>query len=889
MVYRAHFAFQKYPRRNGSGLNTSATYGFVTALLEVLDKEQPTHRGVIFDTSAPTFRHKIYEPYKANRAKQPEDITMNLPWLRNLLTAMQIPVFSLDGYEADDIIGTFAKQAEAENFDVLIMSPDKDFGQLISERIALYKPSFIKKPAQKVGLAEVNAQYGVQSPAQLIDLLALQGDAVDNVPGVPGIGSKTAQKLLSEHGSLDTLLTLPATLPALLQKKLTDHRAQALLSQQLIKIDVNVPINWAADAFALRNPNKEALREALAFLEFKTLAKRLRVEGAPLFDAPLPPPTPPSASQQSPLEAPFPETTLLPTPQYHFLKTKEDLTNLLPYLERQKRVAIYLEYTADPPAAPVLRTLAFSYMPEEAYVMCLPTDYEEICAFLEPFRAFFASSQVEKIGVATKESIHALRVYGFQLEGPFFDLTLAHYLHNPEANHAFEALVSQYLATDRLPSLGAYPPAGLLAAQRATQVLLLLPYLQKCLKTGRLNEVFEQIELPLIDVLVKMEAHGVLLQPAVLQALAKEYVSKEAQLQKEIHALAGEVFNVASPKQLGEVLFDKLKLDQNPRKTKTGNYATGETILQALAPTHIIAQKVLNFREYQKLRSTYLESLPRYLAPDGRIHTQFRQTVAATGRLSAHNPNLQNIPAHTEKGLQIRKSFVAPEGSMLLSFDYAQIELRILAAFSKDKAMIAAFAEDLDIHSTMAAKIFNVSLQKVTASQRKSAKMANFGILYGISAFGLAQRLQIPRTEAQKLINTYFESFPSIQDYIFAQQAVAREQGYVETHWGRRRYLPDIGSRNVTMRAFAERNAINAPIQGTAADIIKHAMVAVAQWLKKEALRAAMVLQLHDELLFETPEQDLPLLQQEVPRLMQEVSDLAVPMRVTSKVDKSWP
>ena len=963
LVYRAHFAFQKYPRRNSRGLNTSAVYGFVMALLEVLNKERPTHRAVAFDTSAPTFRHEIYTDYKAQREKQPEDISKALPLIEKFLDGMQIPVLKVDGYEADDLIGTLSRLARLEGFEILMMTPDKDFAQLLAQGVYLYRPPVMKKAAQKIGLSDLFTCFGVDQPGQLVDLLALQGDAIDNIPGVPGIGAKTAKSLLKEHGSLEELLKFPPNLAQSTAEKLRKYKAQALLSRQLATIDTEVPIDWRADDCAKKPMRREVIAELFSFLEFKTLSKRLLGEELPLFagsgvapsdslvegsstqqlfplfaESSVEPSD--SAVERSSTQQLFPlfaessvalsdsvversatqqlfplfaessvalsdsvversatqqllplqrPSTQLPTPQYHVLEGPAELSLLLPYLEQQSSVSLHFQLLHQRPALAQIESIALAYQPEEAYVLALPRDRALAVEYLGPLSTFLATTKVEKIGLALKESILALQSYGICLRGPFFDVTLAHYVCNPEASHLIEALVAQYLPMDSYPALGKEPSPLLVSAQVAVQLLGLRKVLTEELKEGRLMAIFQQIELPLIEVLATMEAKGVYLQPKALQKLSKAYALESQRLEQDIHQMAGMEFNISSPKQLGELLFDTLKLEAHPKKTKTGHYATGEEILQKLSNSHPIIEKVLSFREYQKLRSTYLEALPRFISPiDGRVHTQYRQAVAATGRLSSNYPNLQNIPIRTEKGQPIREAFEAASGYSLLSADYSQIELRILASFAEDEAMLAAFAEEVDIHRATASQIFRLPVEEVDASQRRLAKMANFGILYGISAFGLSQRLQIPRKEAQQLIGSYFESFPRLRSYIERQQAQARERGYVETYAGRRRYLPDISSRNATLRAFAERNAINAPIQGTAADIIKQAMCVLQRWLTEQRLKSRLILQIHDELLLEVPEEELPLLREQVAVLMQGVSDLPVPLRVSVGVGGNW-
>ena len=898
LVYRAHFAFQKYPRRNSRGMNTSAIYGFMTSLLDLIEKEEFSHRAVAFDTSAPTFRHKMYDQYKADRERQPEDISAALVWIKQLLDALHIPLFRLDGFEADDIIGTLARCAAADGFEVLMMTPDKDFAQLIDQRVELYRPSIMKKPAQRIGLRELPEAFGVQRPEQIIDLLALQGDAVDQIPGVPGIGPKTAQALLAEHGSLEALLKLTSSLKKSIAEKLKTYSEQARLSQRLATIDTSVPIDWRPERCAARPPKQEALRKLFAELEFKTLARRLLKEEAdPLFAAHTSSSSAPTteaprvdSSSEDPLQ-PLPRSTIpRPTPQYHLLENREDVSRLLPYLLQQQRVALQLYTREQRPLLPHLEALALAYRPEEAYVLLLPETKTEAAALLHPLVPFFEASGIEKVSASTKENILTLRAYDLHLKAPFFDITLAHYLCNPEANHATEALAAQYLDPYHYPALGQAPAQTLSCGQAALQILELHDILEQELsKKGRLSQVFQNIELPLIEVLSAMEERGILLRVETLQQLSETYAGYLQCLQEEIHQLAGQSFNISSPKQLGAILFDTLQLQEKPKKTKSGHYATGEEILQTFVHRHPIIEKILSFRSYQKLRSTYLEALPRFVSlTDGRIHTQYQQSVAATGRLSSNYPNLQNIPIRLKEGRQIREAFIAETGHKLISADYSQIELRILASFAEDEIMRSAFAAETDIHRATASQIFHCPPAEVNDQQRRTAKTANFGILYGISAFGLAQRLQISRSAAKELIDTYFTTFPQLQSYITKQQEQARKQGYVETYLGRRRYLPDINSRNATLRAFAERNAINAPIQGTAADIIKQAMCRVHAWLLEQRLRTRLLLQIHDELLLEVPEEELPLVQAELPKLMEEASELCVPLRVSIGVGRHW-
>ena len=881
IIYRAYFAFQKYPRYNSQGLSTGTIYGFINSLLEALRTEQPTHCIVAFDTPVLTFRHKRYPNYKAQREKQPEEITASLPWIHKLLSALRISTCMCDGYEADDLIGTLAKSAHKE-LQVLMMTPDKDFAQLIDQNIWLYRPSFMKKPSQKIGLEELSTYYGVAKPSQIIDLLALKGDAIDNIPGVPGIGPKTAFSLIEKYESVENVLEHRADLPKKLHEKLKTYHTQALESKSLATICTSAPVTWQADRCLVQTPNKSALRPLLSQLEFKTLAARLLGDVGPLFST--------NEENRGPIALPSDKMPPLlassVTPQYHILSVS-DMEHVVPFLLKQQAVAFQLDYTYQRPQPATLHAISFAYTPYEAYVIDISQNSEEAQKTLSSLVPCFESSTIQKIGHQVKESLLVLRHYGISMAAPFFDTTIAHYVLHSEANHNLEALAEQYLEVEHTIEFSKSKPLAL--AEQALQVYLLHKKLSEKLKQEKLMSLFEKVDTPLVEVLADMEATGVFVQEQALHHLSTVYTKEMQKLEDKIYAEAGRKFNISSPKQLGEVLFDELKLSKNPVKTKTGSYATSEEVLIQLQQNHPIISQVLSFREYQKLCSTYIEGLLKFIHPaDGRIHTQYRQAVAATGRLSSNYPNLQNIPIRTAKGRVIRQVFTAHKGYYLVSADYSQIELRIMASFAGDQPMLEALARKEDIHQTTASQIFNTPLASVDANMRRQAKSINFGIIYGISAFGLAQQLQIGRKEAKEIIEAYFQKFPAIVNYLEQTLAFARSHQYVETYWKRRRYLPNINSRNATTRAFTERTAINAPIQGTAADIIKVAMVRVAYWLREQKLRTKLILQIHDELLFEAPEDELSILHKHLPILMTQVIHLATPLEVSIGTGSNW-
>lgn len=904
LIYRAHFAFSKNPRINSKGLNTGVMMGFTNSLLQVLEKEKPTHIAVAFDTSEPTFRHKRYPEYKAHREETPEDIRAAVPWVRKIIEAFNIPILEKDGYEADDIIGTVAKKAAQQGFEVYMMTPDKDFAQLVDNHIYLYKPAYMGNAVDVMGVPEVLQKWQVNKVDQVRDILGLHGDASDNIPGIPGVGAKTAVKYVQAYGSVEGLLEHVDELKGKAKENVEKYGQQGLLSKELATINTEVPIDIDLEAMRYSGPDKEKLAAIFRELEFRTLAQRVLGEetakSGPGKDVQLS--MFGDASPEQEQDAGM-ATIASQEHNYHLVEA-DQLEQLVEYLLVQEEVCFDSETTDVSAMEAELVGLSFSYQAGEAYYVPLPEEEAAVKQLLEQLRPFFESEKILKIGQNLKYDILVLKKYGFEVKGPLFDTMLAHYLIDPDSRHNLEVLAQHYLQYTpvSIKTLigGKGKPATMrdvpldklveYACEDADITLQLKTKLQSEIERLELQKLYYEVELPLLRVLVEMEFTGVKIDTEALRTMSKELLEESRRVQDEIYRLAGEEFNIASPKQLGVILFEKLRLAENPKKTKTGQYATGEEILSQLARHHEIAAKILEFRELQKLKSTYVDALPGMISKfDGRIHTNYSQTVAATGRLSSNNPNLQNIPIRTPKGREIRKAFVpGSRTAVILSADYSQIELRIMASFARDKQMIAAFHQGRDIHATTAASIFKVPLEEVTPEMRSMAKSANFGIIYGISAYGLSQNLGIPRKEAAAFIESYFREFPAVKAYMEKVIAEARERGYVSTILGRKRYLRDINSRNATMRGFAERNAINAPIQGTAADIIKVAMINIQEWLHNHSPATKMIMQVHDELVFEVPEKELDKVQPEVKRLMQNAIKLEVPLEVSMGYGKNW-
>jgi DNA polymerase I len=920
LIYRAHFAFSKNPRINSKGLNTGVMLGFTNTLMEVLTKEKPSHIAVAFDTSAPTFRHEQFEPYKANRQEQPEDITVSIPWVKEIVKAFRIPVLEMDGFEADDIIGTLAKKAERESFTVYMMTPDKDYGQIVDDHIYLYKPAFMGNGVDVMGPKEVCAKWDIEHVDQVRDILGLMGDAVDNIPGIPGIGAKTATKLLKEFGTVEELIKNTDKLKGKQKENVENFAQQGILSKELATIKIDVPIAFNEEDLRYDGFDEEKLRAIFNELEFRTLSNRIfkdegkkaviqKNEQLGLFGEA------PSSSPASEIEfeeesvntsAPVvPDTIHSNLHHYHKIKGKDAIEELMEYLMVQKVVCFDTETTALNAMEAELVGISFAYLSGEAYYIPCPADQKETQAILELLMPFFENEDILKVGQNIKYDLLVLKNYGIEVKGALYDTMLAHYLIEPEGKHSMDWLAEQYLnykpvsITELIGKKGKNQgnmrdvdedEVTSYAAEDADITLRLKEKFDPLLKENELEKLFYEVENPLINVLTDMEFEGVKIDTDSLAELSQALEEESIAIEKRVYELAGVRFNLASPKQLGDVLFEKLKLDPKAKKTKTGQYATGEEILSKLADEHEIAQAILDYRQMVKLKSTYVDALPTMInSKTGRIHTTYNQFVAATGRLSSINPNLQNIPIRTERGREIRKAFVArDENHVLLAADYSQIELRIMAAFSGDESMIEAFENGRDIHATTAAKIFQVPLEEVSSDMRRKAKTANFGIIYGISAFGLSQRLSIPRGEAKEIIDAYFKEFPAVKEYMDGAIEKARKDEYVETILGRRRYLRDINSRNQTMRGFAERNAINAPIQGSAADLIKVAMIDVHNWMKKEKLKSKMILQVHDELVFDAHKDEVEILKKNIPGLMSNAIKLAVPVEVEVGLGKDW-
>lgn len=886
LIYRAHFAFTKNPRINSRGQNTSVPFGFTNTLLEVIQKQKPTHIAVAFDTAAKTFRDEIFKEYKATRQETPEDIRYGIPIVKQIIKGFNIPILEMDGYEADDIIGTIATRAAAEGFTVYMMTPDKDFGQLVKENVLLYKPAYMGNAVDIMGPKEVCEKWDIENVSQVIDILGLQGDTSDNIPGIPGIGPKTASELLKQYKTVEGVVAHASELKGKQKERVEQFGEQAILSKKLATIITDVPVEFNEEALRYTGP-EESLRPIFEELEFKTMLPRV-------FAAPGAPASAPVVRESKPaqlsmfggvasLESNEETRPVNPSSSnYHRVESEEEIKTLIGKLKEQKEIAIEVATDDTANFDFTISAITFSFAPGEAFFIPA-TDKNKLLKFSE----IFSDEKIAKIGHNVKQCILSLRKFGIEVKGELFDTMLAHYLIEPESSHDLGILCNQYLDYQLIASDSDE------AKYYGERCDLTLQLKQKLEKEGHVRghwRLLREVEMPLVYVLAAMEGEGVALDEEALQWMSTALKKDSEQVQKEIFDLAGTEFNIASPKQLGEILFDKLKLLDKAKKTKTGQYATGEEVLTKLAEEHPIVQKILDFREYEKLRSTYVDALPKMVSKfDHRIHTDYRQAVAATGRLSSNNPNLQNIPIRTEKGRQIRSAFVPRDKNFLfMSADYSQIELRIAAAFAKDETMIEAFRTGRDIHTTTAAKVFKVDLDKVTPDMRRKAKEVNFGILYGSTAFGLAQNLNISRTEASEIIDSYFKEFAAIKRYMDDSINLAREKEYVETILGRRRYLRDINSRNISTRGFAERNAINAPIQGSAADIIKIAMINIHRWLQKEKLKTKMILQVHDELVFDLHVDEQQIVKPKVVELMKSAVLLDVPMEVEVGIGKNW-
>jgi DNA polymerase I len=912
LIYRAFFALNKNPRITSKGLNTSAILGFTNTLYEILKNEKPTHIGVAIDTMAPTQRHTDFAAYKANREKMPDDIAKSLPYIVEIIKGFNIPLLFVDGYEADDVIGTLAKKAEKAGFLTYMMTPDKDFGQLVSENIYMYKPAKSGESAIIWGVQEVCERYGIERPEQLIDILGLMGDASDNIPGVPGVGEKTAIKLISEYGSVENLLEKTSELKGKLKDNLEEFKGQAIQSKQLATIITEVPIEFEPDSLTTDQPDMELLSTLFEELEFRTFAKRMYAD-ALQQSRPAAQNTksePDLFSNLDPQEVQEMMASDKKTIQdtghnYILVEGTDEIKKLVEELLKHKECCFDTETTDIDAHTAELVGMSFAVNPYHAWFVPLPENYHDCQMILNLFKPFFENESILKIGQNLKYDISVLRWYDVAVKGPLFDTMIAHYLIEPDQRHNMDFLSETYLGYSPVSIQSLIGKKGknqgsmrdvemdLLkeyAAEDADITLQLKHKFDPLLDKLSLRKLFEDIEMPLVRVLTDMEAEGVRLDSESLAEIGKGLENEIKQLESEIFSLSGTTFNIASPKQLGEILFEKMGLKTSTKKTKTGQYPTGEEVLSKIVHAHPIVQLILDYRSLTKLKSTYVDSLPTLVNPrDGRIHTSYNQAVASTGRLSSNNPNLQNIPIRTARGREIRKAFV-PRNShfTLLAADYSQIELRIIAHLSGDKDMIEAFANGLDIHTATAAKVYGIALEDVSRDMRRNAKMVNFGIIYGISAFGLSERLGISRGEAGSIINNYFKEYPGIKAYMNNQMEFARKNGFVETMLGRRRMLRDINSSNSVVRGFAERNAINAPIQGSSADMIKIAMIGIHKELTEKALKSKMILQVHDELVFDAHKDELEVLKVIIEKNMKNALPLSVPVLVETNTGNNW-
>ena len=906
IIYRSYYAFIKNPRINSKGLNTSAIIGFVNTLQEVIEKEQPTHLGVAFDPHGPTFRSEAYPAYKAQREATPEDIRKAIPIIKELLNAYRIPVIQIDGYEADDVIGTLAKKADSIGIDTYMLTPDKDYGQLVTDHARIYRPRH-GGGYEVMGPQEVCAKYDIPTPLQVIDLLALMGDSADNFPGCPGVGEKTAVKLIKDFGSIDDLLHRTNELKGALQKKVVEHEDDIRLSYFLATIKTDVPVELDMKALARKEPDEDKLRALFTELEFKSLADRVlkKVEKKPKSDN----------IQLSLFEEYVPEgrvepefssfETLKTTPhEYKLVDNEEDLKKICDYFFTNKFLCLDTETTSTSPIDAELVGLSFSVKEHEAFYVPIPANREEALRIVNIFKPLYEDPSILKIGQNLKYDLEVLRNYDIHLDGPMWDTMIAHYLIQPELRHNMDYMAEVYLHYQTIhideligargknqKSMRDLQPSEVYeyACEDADITLQLKNKLEPELKNHDCEQLFYDIEMPLMPVLAEMEMNGVCLDTDSLSETSRILTDRMNEIEARIYELAGQSFNIASPKQVGEILFDKLRIVEKAKKTKTGQYVTSEEVLQQLKNKHEIVADILEHRGLKKLIGTYIEALPKLINPrTGHIHTSFNQTITATGRLSSSDPNLQNIPIRGEDGKEIRKAFIPEPGCLFFSADYSQIELRVMAHLSGDENMIRVFKEGKDLHAATAANIYKKDINEVTRDERTKSKRANFGIIYGITVFGLAERLDIPRDEAKMLIDGYFQTFPQVHDYMEHAKEEARQKGYVTTLFGRRRYLPDINSQNATVRGFAERNAINAPIQGTAADIIKVAMIHIHQRFKAEGIRSKMILQVHDELNFSVYPEEKGRVEAIVLEEMQNALTMAVPLVADSGFGKNW-
>lgn len=912
LIYRAYYALIKSPRINSKGFNTSAILGFVNTLEDVLKKESPTHIGVAFDPSGPTFRHEAYKEYKAQREETPEAIRLSVPIIKDIIRAYKIPILEVPGYEADDVIGTLATEAGKRGITTYMMTPDKDYGQLVSENVFMYRPKYGDKEFDIMGIEEVKAKFNIESTSQVIDMLGLMGDSSDNIPGCPGVGEKTAQKLISEFGSIENLLEHTDQLKGAIKTKVESNVEKIKFSKFLATIKTDVPIELDMDSLKRETPDEEKLRSIFEELEFRTLLERVFKSDK----KPAAKPTPEKQALQGDLFRFFADDNTEEQKNsslkrledtdydYQLIDTEDKINDFLRIILTKEIISLDTETTGTDAMSAELVGMSFSYKENQAFYVPVPQNREGAQKIVDKFKPVFENEKSIKVGQNIKYDMIVLANYGVSIKGQMFDTMIAHYVLQPELHHGMDYLAEVYLKYDTIKIeelIGAkgknqrnmrdLSPTDIYkyACEDADVTLKLKNILEKELETNGVKELFEEIEMPLVPVLAYIERNGVRINTEALKETSRHFTIRMREIEEEIYKLAGMEFNVSSPKQVGEVLFDRLKIVEKAKKTKTGQYVTSEEVLESLKGKHQIVEKILDYRGLKKLLSTYVDALPELINPKtGRIHTSFNQTVTATGRLSSSNPNLQNIPVRDDDGKEIRKAFIPDDGCEFFSADYSQIELRIMAHLSEDDNMIEAFREEQDIHAATAAKIYKINIDEVTREQRSKAKTANFGIIYGISVFGLAERLNVDRKEAKELIDGYFENYPKVKAYMDESIRSARDKGYIETIFKRKRYLPDINSRNAVVRGYAERNAINAPIQGSAADIIKVAMIRIYKRFMDEGIKSKMILQVHDELNFSVLREEKEKVQQIVIFEMEAAYKMKVPLLADCGWGQNW-
>ena len=906
LIYRAYYGLIRSPRINSKGQNTSAIFGFLTTLNEVLQKEQPDLLAIGFDPAGHTFRHELFPEYKAQREATPEDIKRAVPIIKDLIKAYRIPILEVPGFEADDVIGTMAKAAVRKGYEVRMITPDKDYAQLVEPNLLMQRPGHGNAPWEILGPQEVCEKYGLQSPLQVIDYLALMGDAADNIPGCPGVGPKTATTLLQQFGSCEDIIAHSSELKGAVRKKIEEHVDEIKLSKVLTTIKTDVPLQYDFEQFKIEEPDKEALRQIFTELEFRSFLTKLDGSQKTSKSAPIELSlfgSEPTEDKGNDSERLFSRLENL-SYEYKLVDNETEAKELADFLLTNEIFSLDTETTSIEALDAKLVGLSFSTEDFRAWYVPVSRETEKAKKILEIFRPVYENPKILKVGQNLKYDLTVLANYGIHLSGPLFDTMLAHYLIQPELRHNMDYLAEIYLNYKTIhieeligpkgrgqKNMGDLEPKDIYkyACEDADVTLRLMKPLAEELRKNSLEEVFQNIEMPLMPVLARMERNGVVLDTETLKEVENDFTARLQTLEKDIYELAGHEFTINSPRQVGEVLFGELKLSEKVKKTKSGQYSTSEEVLRDLHSKHPIVQKILDYRGLKKLLSTYVEALPKLINPaTGHIHTSFNQAVTATGRLSSSNPNLQNIPVRGEDGREIRKAFIPEAGEIFFSADYSQIELRIMAHLSGDEHMIEAFNAGHDVHAATAARIFHKDIKDISKDERRKAKTANFGIIYGISAFGLAERMDVSRTEAKELIDSYFEMYPKIKDYISKAVDTAREKGYIETEFGRRRYLPDINSRNAVVRGYAERNAVNAPIQGTAADIIKIAMIRVQQRLDAEGCKARMMLQVHDELNFSVPTDEFDKVKRIVIEEMQGAYKMSVPLEADCGEGKNW-